>query len=366
MGYLSQQDLLKLAGAMANSGLDTNNQRPALVAFVPAGLVNAMSTGHAGTVQVIRDLSYFNEIDHLADGSVPLETYLRNAEVVFAGREDILRIIRELLSKVVQRSTGAPKIDVAAMPEMREKIVHTDDLVTFAFMSAGVAAAASVLKLRVTRYEGGQAVVKNGKPVRFLGTGWLLARGLVMTNHHVVNAREDGEPDATEQDLRLQGAGTVGFLDFDADEQEGVEVAVSSLEAWNAELDYAILRVAPIMRTPLRRARTPITKGVDPVPINIIQHPGGRGKRYGIRNNLLHKVAPKELFYFTDTEGGSSGSPVFDDNWEVVGLHRASRYVDDVQFQGKATAYVNLGTPITPIEQDITQRFPALATEIAQ
>lgn len=100
--------------------------------------------------------------------------------------------------------------------------------------------------------------------------------------------------------------------------------------------------------------------------MNIIQHPGGRSKRYGIRNNLLSAANDNELRYFTDTETGSSGSPVFDDRWEVVGLHRASSYVENVQFQGKPTAYVNVGTQLTAIVADLRARYPALAAEIGE
>jgi V8-like Glu-specific endopeptidase len=365
MAYLAQQEIHRLIEAMIGSGLDTNEQRPALLTFVAPGLTAHMSAGNPAGVQLLRDLNYLNNIDRIADGTVPLEIYLRNADLLFAGRDDIRKVIRELLDKVVRRSTGAPRVDLAAVREMREQIVHVDDTVTYAFMRAGYEAAGSVMKLRVPRIEHGQPVLRNGNPVKHVGTGWLLAKSLVMTNHHVVNAREEGEPDAADGDLRLQGKGTVGLLDYDADAAEGIDLAVGSLEAWDAGLDYAVLRIAPTDRRPLRRAREAVAIGVDPVPVNIIQHPGGRGKRYGIRNNLLHEVTPTKLFYFTDTDNGSSGSPVFNDNWEVVGLHRASEFVENVSFQGKATAYVNQGTPMPAILADIAQRFPALAAEIA-
>ena len=38
-------------------------------------------------------------------------------------------------------------------------------------------------------------------------------------------------------------------------------------------------------------------------------------------NHLVRAVEPELLQYWTDTEVGSSGSPVFDDNWDIVGLH---------------------------------------------
>jgi endonuclease G len=141
-------------------------------------------------------------------------------------------------------------------------------------------------------------------------------------------------------------------------------LSTQGMEAWSTTLDYAVLRIPATGRTPLRCASAAIEKGNDPIPVNIIQHPGGRSKRYGIRNNLVSASTATEIRYFTDTEAGSSGSPVFNDRWEVVALHRASTYVADVQFQGKTTAYVNLGTPLPAIIGDLRTRYPALATEI--
>ncbi len=56
---------------------------------------------------------------------------------------------------------------------------------------------------------------------------------------------------------------------------------------------------------------------------NLIQHPDGRYKELVLRENQL--VARDEtvqvLHYVADTEQGSSGSPVFNNEWEPVALH---------------------------------------------
>jgi len=67
-------------------------------------------------------------------------------------------------------------------------------------------------------------------------------------------------------------------------------------------------------------------------PVNIIQHPLGQPKQVVIRDNrLLDLPKPTGLDpkldryaqYEADTERGSSGSPVFNDQWEVVALHHS-------------------------------------------
>ena len=58
-------------------------------------------------------------------------------------------------------------------------------------------------------------------------------------------------------------------------------------------------------------------------PANVIGHPSGRRKEIAVRNNRLLDQLPDFLHYETDTEPGNSGSPVFNDQWEVVALHHS-------------------------------------------
>ena len=58
-------------------------------------------------------------------------------------------------------------------------------------------------------------------------------------------------------------------------------------------------------------------------PVNIIQHPKGEYKQLVLRENKLIDLLPQFAHYTSDTEPGSSGSPVFSDLWEVVALHHS-------------------------------------------
>jgi endonuclease G, mitochondrial len=57
--------------------------------------------------------------------------------------------------------------------------------------------------------------------------------------------------------------------------------------------------------------------------VNIIQHPKGQYKQFVSRANELVDVLKNHVHYVTDTEQGSSGSPVYNDQWEVVALHHS-------------------------------------------
>ncbi|HEX6718990.1 MAG TPA: serine protease, partial [Pyrinomonadaceae bacterium] len=245
-------------------------------------------------------------------------------------------------------------------------IVYRDDMVDFWFLEAGAFAGKSVAKLFVPRFENTAPAMENGKQRRTLGTGWLLTDQLVMTNHHVVHFRKRGEAPATNADLLLQGKNTIVKFDYNTAEDDGEDVEVEKLEAWDEELDFAILRLKnAVTRTPLRieKRKVVFSEGIY-VPVNIIQHPSGHPKRVALRNNLLTDADDKTIRYFTDTLTGSSGSPVFSDEWRVIGLHCGSTDVSGVSFQGRSTAVVNVGTQITAILDHLDVHAKALRQEI--
>lgn len=318
--------------------------------------------------QLSADLTALNRITRLADGSIPFAVWLHAAAEEFSDL-DTEKIFNKALDELTtSASSAAPIVEPANVPavEVREAIVQQNDMVYYGFLRSGAAAGEAVARLHVPQFKNGVESVNNQEKVIHQGTGWLITPDLIVTNYHVINARGQGEGNSSSVDLGLQGQNTKVEFDFDTMTTAGHFVSAKTLEAFEPILDYAILRLTePVQRTPLRLnpARIEITQD-SYIAVNIIQHPRGGPKKVALRNNLVYDSNFPKLRYFTDTEHGSSGSPVFNDSWEVVALHRASTFVSNVQFQGRLAGWVNEGTHILAILEHLKAENPTLYKEI--
>ncbi len=330
---------------------------------------------NAPATQLDLDLTNFNSVERLADGTAPLEIFLRNA-AKFLKLQTESAVLQDVLDEVTKRLSCAPPVQdatapdlpVGSLPEGLEKTIHRDDTLPFRFVAGAERVGTSVAKLRVPEIETAQIRLKHGEPIIHLGTGWLIKNDLLVTNWHVVNAREDNQPKAAQADFELQAVALKAEFDYDADDRQGHIASAEKVEIADSTLDYAVIRLKQPVggRLPLVlfERRIDVESENDYLAVNIIQHPGGRPKRVAIRNNLIYRAAYPFVSYFTDTEGGSSGSPVCNDDWQVVALHRAWKSVQGVQFQGKTTPYVNEGTQIAAILQHLQQNNQNLLNEI--
>jgi endonuclease G, mitochondrial len=173
---------------------------------------------------------------------------------------------------------------------------------------------------RVARTVGRVSLRRGGRRIP-VGTGFLVAPRLLLTNNHVL------------ADERLASEAVIE-LDCDPDRPDTdvvlVELAPDRLFLTDEHLDYTLvaLEALPDGRAPgeefgwneLIGRQGKIVIGE---PVNIIGHPMGRPKEVALRDNRLSNQVEHFLHYETDTEQGSSGSPVYNDMWEVVALHHA-------------------------------------------
>lgn len=371
MSHLPHDTILEIVRQAIAAGL---HAKRALMLF-GMNIEYVASLDQAGNPsdQLLSDLSAMNNVGPIIGGVIPLERWLRNAAFATSVQPDKQKFFRELADEVAKQAlveTAAKTEGIARTPrEIRERILFVSELLPFGFLAGAVRTGSSVARLTVPRFEGGQPRIHpfSAEQIKYYGTGWLIGASHVITNHHVINARGEGEADAELSDLELQARSVEVQFDYDQDNVLGTKFTPVGLPVVNRQLDYAILKLPEATGRPplpLWGKSIELTGGAS-LPVNIIQHPGGQPKQMAIRNNLAAALQGDDLAYYTDTEGGSSGSPVCSDQWRVLALHKASTMaMGKFTYQGKETAWVNIGTQISRIIADLRANHAELWTQI--
>lgn len=150
-------------------------------------------------------------------------------------------------------------------------------------------------------------------------TGFMITEDILMTNNHVFENKAEANSAKIQFNYRMD-------ISDNPSDPDNWECDGDSLFKTNPELDYSIVKLKPKGNTQAGKkwghfningqARVRENQRV-----NIIQHPNGRFKEIAFRDNQVKSVGPNFVQYLTDTDYGSSGSPVLDDWFEVVALH---------------------------------------------
>jgi len=205
-----------------------------------------------------------------------------------------------------------------------EKIHLQPNFLPASFLRDGAAKAKAVCRIKTRRS---------------LGTGFLIAPGILMTNNHVLSSKDEAGDSVAE----------FGF-------EPGREMIIVPLQPHrlfmtHKELDFTIVACdgAPLSQfvpIPLLRSPATVTRHER---VNIIQHPSGRPKEVALHDNHVTRIKDTVLHYRTDTEPGSSGSPVFNNEWDLVALHHAG-------FHEGGGKVINEGIRISAIAAHLLRR----------
>jgi Trypsin-like peptidase domain/Effector-associated domain 1 len=224
-----------------------------------------------------------------------------------------------------------------------ERIIGSESLlVDVNFLERGLRASRAVARLAITA---------DGES--FTGTGFLIREDLLLTNHHCLFVERLGG--------YAKASGMVAWFNYQVDVDnkpttvESVDGDVATIDGDPAD-DWAVIRLCKALDPSIYRplGLEPTTTLVEGARVNIIQHPGGVLKKLSLIHNAVVHVDGRLVQYLTDTEPGSSGAPVFNENWEVVALHHSG---GDLPIPGTSrVAFRNEGINIRSVQSALRAR----------
>jgi endonuclease G len=225
----------------------------------------------------------------------------------------------------------APRLELQADAVTLERVIgETRDFLAIEFLEGGIEASRSVGRV-VTKLPGGRMA---------FGTGFMVSPNLLMTNWHVLKG-----PDVA----------ALSRVDFNYQvDRFGQPLQVRSFDLRpdvfflnDKGFDFALVAVSGDPKDRVAFGYRPLIPSEGKIligdPVNIIQHPKGEMKQIVVRENRLldlpnktqlpaeKQELDKYAYYQADTEPGSSGSPVFNDQWDVIALHHSSVPKTDAQ-----------------------------------
>lgn len=237
-------------------------------------------------------------------------------------KENLKRVEREGLAavedperlKVRQELIEQAGMSQAVAQMGLERVLGANDLLPLYYLETGLQRARSVCRIEIHDSAGA---------FEGYGTGFLVSPSLLMTNNHV---------------LRSAGAANRSLAEFNYEDDADLvprSAKVFKLDAGrffftSKDLDMTLTAVRPqatdgssLADHGHLRLIAESGKAVLNDCVSVIQHPRGFKKQIALRANRVVDVFDDFIHYETDTMPGSSGSPVFNDQWELVALHHS-------------------------------------------
>lgn len=276
-------------------------------------------------------------------------------------------ILTPLRAELLKREGGALELSVQdLLPENNEqppskqkyeKVFGADSFQTYKWYMLGQARCRAVARIGRDESQG-------------YGTGFLIKGSelnknfgdelVLLTNAHVVS----NDPQVIrDQHALVPNEAVVTFEALDKTTYKVAKLLWTSppheLDATVLQLDkpvndpdiYPLAEVLPIIETSAR--------------VYIIGHPAGGTLSISLQDNALLAHKDPKIHYRTPTVGGSSGSPVFNRNWDLIGLHHSGD-MTMMKLDGTGTYQANEGIWIRAIIKAIAASAPPKLTNTAK
>lgn len=287
----------------------------------------------------LRQLQEIWQLDTLTEPGDTLLRLLRSALLDQAGGDLVVE------TRDVRAARLGRGVDLAL-----EKVLGSSRYRTLRWYETGLQRCRAVARLETVNEDG-------------IGTGFLVAGKdlhdalpdtVLVTNGHVV-------PEAL-----VPGRAVAVFRGLDSD---GVHRHFRVRRTWWYErsdspgLDTALLELDgyPDAVTPVPLAgRLPNLAASDRPRAYVIGHPRGLEQpQFSLQDNVLLDYDETFLHYRSPTEGGSSGSPVFDGDWKLIGVHHSGG-TDVPRLNNRGGSYpANEAISVPAITARLRQRPPS-------
>jgi hypothetical protein len=346
------QRLVQIVKELPTFGVE-RDRRPFLVsalgesprAKTAAVMIDLGGAPDVAAMRVIIDLSSFGQLEY---GKQALGVFL-NAVVPYVDLDvgdEITAMFQRypLDSPVTARrpiDDWRPR-DPGKTADNHEKIIGENTLFPIAVLQRALDAARAVVLVRVEPADGSGS---------WLGTGFLVARDLIMTNHHVIKTPEQAKAATFTFNYQLDADGNPYSTFFAHPKIDGLFHA-------DQALDFAVVQVEGV------DASIPPLKLSSKVPsltdaVTLIGHPSGHLKQVSLRNNAVQFADGRVIQYTASTQPGSSGSPLFDHRAiEVVGIHHSGG--DLVDPGSGIPCFRNAGTTMRAVVEHLRARAPEI------
>ncbi|MDX1954187.1 MAG: DNA/RNA non-specific endonuclease [Chitinophagaceae bacterium] len=218
--------------------------------------------------------------------------------------------------KFLRRRAMLAEVAVEDFDAAFERYIGDNDLVAVNYFEVGLKRARSVGRL---------SYFDNIEMKPAVATAFLISPDLVVTNHHVFSSTNAFKDAKIEFDYRYDITGSeMTRVVFTLDPEKFFHVSEA--------LDLCVIGVKEKdvsgNHTIRERGYLVLNKEIGKAGVGdfatVIQHPEGHFQQISLRENQILDISRKDaLIYESDTARGSSGSPVFNDQWQVIALHSA-------------------------------------------